>query len=308
MMSFQDRGEQLTGEKLIVVLRGGLGNQLIQRAFAASLCQQHGLDSKSIVASDLLLGSIITRLARNTVRSKAFEMIFVDSESTLDLVKDILENLSQGRRVMFITDQRIKEISERGLGRRKPVRLVMYGYFQHKDAFGESSLGFWDSFLESVSHGEMPHKKMDRDRVAVHIRCGDYRGKYRRVYQLHSTEKLVRAGLEISGSYSNTKRLAVFTDSPSVVQREIPKAYRQHVEFKEMGSAEKDLLALSEYSRIIGSNSTFSLCAGMLSSRRWGKASTLYLPSEWYTDKKKNREIISSLRELSFTRIGCTST
>ena len=64
---------------------------------------------------------------------------------------------------------------------------------------------------------------------------------------------------------------------------------------------ELDFKELSTYKNIIGTNSTFSLCAGMLSWRLSGMSNTpLYLSDNWFVDNSSNEVMLEQLSKCSF--------
>ena len=280
--------------------QGGLGNQLIQYAYASSLSVSTGAD---LTVNPVLLSRAWSKMRGISPRTHSQLLLNINSlrSRKADQLQGLLRLYSLLGRQSCITDS-VDYESARVLilsGRRSV--LPMYGYFQHHQAFTGFSKSFWKSLSLSLSSRYFPLEPRPFGQVALHVRMGDYRlpENVRLFFQPHLID-LINAALCWRSSLGGTEPIALFTDDPTAVRNELPVYLESSVEIFSGMSPEVDFLQLACYQHLISSNSTFSLCAGRLSSELWGLKTTVAHPDRWFINPQIDSIQQRELRQSGF--------
>ena len=273
-----------------VFLQGGIGNQLIQQAYAVSLAKRTGCLLK---VNPVLLGATWARLRRVQLRTLALP----DSQ-VLPLVAAGWQRWRgamglAGGLVRARPDARTNAISDDlpdnvllELLRHQPQSswTPMLGYFQRAQAFGTDAGCFWRALANRLiqQHNLTPAPFAQ---VAVHVRRGDYLlPRHQRIYAKVSVswqvEQALRWGQQLGGNYP----VQLFSDDPEGALEDCSDVLRQHIAVNLKASAEEDFLALIRHRHIVAGNSSFSLVAGQLAACLWADTHTTILPLQWFSD------------------------
>lgn len=100
-------------------------------------------------------------------------------------------------------------------------------------------------------------------------------------------------------SHIADQKVEIFTDEPAFVAHQLESQYHPHVNIRSSKDPIKDLITLASYRLIWASNSTFSLCAGRISSLIHN-TQTLVLPPRWFVADHINNTEMNKWRVLDF--------
>jgi len=288
--------------QLELFLQGGLGNQLIQLAYADSLQVRTG---SRVRINPVMLHPIWSRLRSISLRNRSWPWASPLPE-VIDVPRQVwgVLRLYQSRfRAGPITDclddaELLQRITSNPANR----WVGLLGYFQRRQAFDESSQRFWshlkNNLLQRYSLIPFPHGQ-----VVAHIRLGDYLWPAnQRLFARYPLGQQIHDACSWSNQLGGPKSIHLVTDDPLNLKRLLTQLQLPSLEFTihQADNAEDDFLFLARHRHIVGSNSTFSLCAGRLASELWGKAQVLRIPSKWYEDDAKNYQILADLDQCPF--------
>lgn len=139
--------------------------------------------------------------------------------------------------------------------------VTLSGYFQSLKYFEDCK----DEFIELL---ELPAIRPEMDKVAVHIRRGDYL-KHAHIHYVCNTDYFEKQFIRF-----NPKYVDVFTDSPDHVRNEFKHRTLNII----TGNTElEDLALMSQYDKIICSNSSFSWWASLLGVKK----KQIVVPDVW---------------------------
>ena len=285
---------------LELFLQGGVGNQLIQQAYAESLVSQSG---SRLRLNTLLLSPAWAALRRVTFRQRS-AWLGADAPETRPWLRQWLHLMrfywARQRGLVVhdgLSDHQAQALLIAGAA---PGWVPLLGYFQRAQAFGTASEAFWLRLAERLrgEHQLQPHPP---DQVALHVRLGDYLlPQNQRLYAMVSIEQQLHAALAWRERLGGQAPLQVITDDPVVFRRLCPDAYRGDVRLMASSDPQQDFLTLCCHRRIVASNSTFSLCAGKVASVLWNDAGTILLPRHWYRDQSRDACQQQEWRQLTF--------
>ena len=287
----------------ILFPQGGLGNQMIQYAYISSLQKRC---FHSVEVNLTLFNSFLTKL-RNIKLWRFHDLLYgyFPLRSNLYSYNDLISLFINKKRNFVITDQLEDiEILSRLAGddHNSIGHFFFFGYFQRYEAFSEDSFKFWDYLLSKL---ELSYSSMKSfDEIAVHIRLGDYcEIKNKKIYSHNSISSQLAKALQLKNKISSTRKIIIFSDSPELIHLYFleNELMRNHFMISHQLTMEQDFKELSTYKNIIGTNSTFSLCAGMLSWRLSEMSNTpLYLSDNWFVDSSRNKAMLKQLSKCSF--------
>jgi len=263
--------------KFVMKLMGGLGNQMFQISAALTLsetmCRNVTLD---------------TTWYKNRVDQNSHDSIphvlrfpFLNCIATFeeDYWKYFVRKV--GREIWNISGKRrfveteIEYPSDFSL----PVDFDFYeGYFQSLH-FIPRRIAIDDVF--NFSQFDFPLSNIETtNKIGVHIRLGDYlNSKIHKVSEITYLEK----GLEILSSYTKFDDIIIFTDSPSLVTKFIPRSISKICSIAEKIS--DPILQLSQMASckyFVGSASSFSWWAAYLNPNKITK--TIVMPANVFND------------------------
>ncbi len=273
---------------LELFLQGGVGNQLIQRAYAESLLSHSGARLR---LNPLLLSPAWAVLRGVTLRQHS-ACIGDDALKTRPWLSQWFQllrfYLARARGLVVhdgLSDDQVQALLTTDLA---PGWVPLLGYFQRAQAFGPASDGFWVRVAERLRR-EHQLRPLPAEQVALHVRLGDYLlPQNQRLYAPGSIEQQLHAALAWRERLGGQVPLQVITDDPVAFTRLCPKSYRGTVRLMASNDPQEDFLALCCHRRIVASNSTFSLCAGKIASILWGETRTILLPRHWYREPSRD--------------------
>lgn len=256
-------------EKKIMLLQGGLGNQLYQLAEFSKNCDL----SKSYIFDATNLSSLGTQRDLNTDIKGIFEDCFITSSKfSVFFVFSIVLLFKLYRRISNRHVETLKLFNYR----------ILYGYFQNPHVESEYFLEFCGNISRLLDAGQ----SFNKDVAIIHVRLGDYKtskaaNKVHGVLDLAYYAKAVRAAFE--QGFTDFK---LISDSPKDLIE-----LKKHLEMKLIDlpvtlvvctSTDylKDFSAMLNSGCIVGSNSTFSLWASYLNR----KAICIF-PKNWYRNQ-----------------------
>lgn len=294
--------------RLVLLPQGGLGNQFIQYGYAQSLATRSGC---LVEVNPILLGRSWARLRGVSFRALSpwlasyWSVLQGQYHRIYDLVSSKARRQRGAQLNETLTDQAlVQALANAPKGR----RYWLLGYFQRHQAFSADALPLWQHVADQVLQmpGMRPHPP---GQVALHVRLGDYLlPNNQNLFALQPVETLVVRALHWRNQLGGTEPITVFTDSPDLLSTQLKTRCsledQAQLKIQSNASAEADFLAMLRYRHIVGSNSTFSLCAGQLSWLLWGKTSgaSLLLPARWYNDDRQDRQQLEELDACAFTR------
>lgn len=281
-------------------MQGGVGNQLIQQAYAESLASHSG--------ARLRLNPVLLSPAWAALRGVAFRqqsaLVGGDAPETRPWVSQWFQLLRfyLARPRGLVVHEGLSDDQAQALLTTcpSPAWLPLLGYFQRAQAFGAAADGFWVRLAERLrrEHQLWPHPEQQ---VALHVRLGDYLlPQNQRLFATVSIEQQLHAALAWRERLGGSTPLQVITDDPAAFRRLCPEAFREDVSLRASKDPQQDFLALCRHRRIVASNSTFSLCAGKVASIMWGEGQTTLLPRHWYREQSRDDCQQKEWRKLTF--------
>lgn len=276
-------------DPLLLLLQGGLGNQLFQVVLARTLAAQHG---RALVVDPVLLQSRLRRLRGVTPRSLSPLLA-----GRLPLVATPWHHRAVGRlaarwggsaAAWVLTDAALEQavpagLVPQGLG---AIRLLRT-HATHPALYGPAFQPAWEELAAALE----PQRRGPPPALALHVRRGDYLhprsgffplepGYYRRALErIEETPALAaRAGLGGAGR----PVLHLFTDDPAWCRTHLSDAgWDLRIE---AGSPEQDLARLATARVLITSNSSFSAVAAHLARLR-DPAAVVLCPDRWLLEE-----------------------
>jgi hypothetical protein len=274
-------------DRIVVELKGGLGNQLFQLAQALEVT---GGDLNQFV----LEVSYFDRDARHGgyLLDRFFPRlklpILNDATASRQMVKiDLSADPS-----LYLDRHALERFKSRG-------NVYLSGYFQNIELVGPllASLHnlFWSTRIDCDSFGLKGFFKSkgvslspETFIIGVHIRRGDYlSADSRRVHGLVSTEAQTEVLKRLALSYP-TAKIVVFSDDKSIQVSERLYKFEASIEQDKIGRDIDEFIAMAECNALICANSTFSLWAAYLSK----SCDEVFLPTRWtINDSIKSRQL-----------------
>jgi hypothetical protein len=276
-------------DPLLLLLQGGLGNQLFQVVLARTLAARHG---RELLVDPVLLRSRLRRLRGVTPRSLSPLLA-----GRLPLVATPWHHRAAGRlaarwggsaAAWVLTDTALERAVEaealpEGLG---AIRLLRT-HATHPALFGPAFQPAWEELaaaLEPLRSGPPPA-------LALHVRRGDYLqprsgffplepGYYRRALEFIEESPALAARAGLGGA--SPPLLHLFTDDPAWCRTYLGDAgWDLRIE---AGSPEQDLARLASARVLITSNSSFSAVAAHLARLR-DPAAVVLCPDRWLLEE-----------------------
>jgi len=286
--------------RLDVFLKGGLGNQLIQMAYADSLHVRTGINVR---INPVLLHPFFSYLHSISRRDHAFRsvnslnQVLMPPIQAVSLIKLCLAHLNSTIVSDHFTDgQIIDQIIQTNT---KPW-YGLVGYFQRRQAFDTTAKRFW-SHLKNQLLQQYTLRPFPIGQVVAHIRLGDYLWpENQRMFAKYPLSKQLHAARKWSESLGGPKPIHLVTDDPSTLRKLLPKYGSKSFVIYQGADAEDDFLFLAKHRHIIGSNSTFSLTSAKLASELWNEPHVLKLPNRWFVNNTLDAAIKEELLNCSF--------
>lgn len=248
---------------IVVKLEGGLGNQLFGWAagfqLASRLSFNLELDASQLIQRKLELDNFILS---NDLR------ISTNPRKRRD---DPYKKFRQFKEKDFRFDPRILEIKE---------STVLSGYFQSWKYFRECESEIRPLIKlrdETKQFKKMREEFSSHRTLGIHIRRGDYIGLEN--HHGIATTDYFNQGVLLSSNLVSFSKIAVFSDDILAAKQAFPDA-DYYVSENEVPSPAENLVLMSQFDALIGSNSSFSWWAGFLSD---GPEKVRIFPRPWFT-------------------------
>ncbi len=276
-------------DPLLLLLQGGLGNQLFQVVLARTLAAQHG---RELVVDPVLLQSRLRRLRGVTPRSLSPLLA-----GRLPLVATPWHHRAVGRlAARWGGSAAASVLTDAGLEQAVPAGLVPQGlgairllrtHATHPALYGPAFQPAWEDLaaaLEPLRSGPPPA-------LALHVRRGDYLqprsgffplepAYYRRGLERIEASPALAARAGLGGA--SRPVLHLFTDDPAWCRTHLGDAgWDLRIE---AGSPEQDLARLAAARVLITSNSSFSAVAAHLARLR-DPAAVVLCPDRWLLEE-----------------------
>jgi len=284
---------------ICLFLRGGLGNQLLQFAYISHLSnaskRQHKLYYTLPPFED------IWSVIRQNTQRKVMLPVGPAAGFTrccYPSLKSILRIISKVTCLRLLTDSGTATYHLAQLESHFTLPVFL-GYFHRTECFSSLTKLFWLQIYQSFRsmYSYTPHKTGN---IAMHIRLGDYlNSKNSKIYSLIPINDQVSRCLNSPLCDIRTSKIDIFTDNPAFVSHNLDRNYYPYVNIRPAKDPIEDLVTLASYRLIWGSNSTFSLCAGRISSLIYN-TQTLVLPPRWFNSSPINDIEMKKWRSLDF--------
>lgn len=277
--------------KLILILKGGLGNQLFQLLAVLTYAKNNNFDVIEIYPHNL----------KNFKVKRNFNLDFLHHLTAFKFEVSRKENLFYREgifRLFSIFSGRI--ITENNFNRKNNLsKVILSGYFQSNNFFSDNSVKLLKDAhnkycLEKNVFLDTDYKFDYTNDLALHIRGGDFLNidYYVKVNPISVLKNIA----------CNFNRIIVFTDDILYAKKLLLDLYDlKFIYFKaplEMSLYDEFTLFTKFQNKII-SNSTFALFAAILGPL--APNSTVFAPSSWINDEKANGELINICRKFGFT-------
>lgn len=274
---------------ILLILKGGLGNQLFQLSFAEFLSAKY--NKKIYVDTNYL---IYNRLS-NTKRKYSLDILQSKNHKKIGIINSLLLFISYrilikfkfssiklpSKSVLYIDDnfKKLNLINNNTI-------LLLNGYFQNFEFEKEIIRDF-------INNNQLINYKSKyslSNKICVHIRRGDYLN-LSSIYHTQKLQYFVKSMNWISSIIDNAKFI-YFTDDPNWVTKNFDIDNRNS--FLASSNDEiKDFLEMSSCDHFIISNSSYSLWAAMFLKKTNNKI--VIYPSNWYVDESKNLNYLNTI-------------
>lgn len=292
------------GGNIRLFLQGGLGNQLIQQAYALGVAKT---SSSRVTINTILMSRQIAVARRASHRNIAFQSL-IDTEIerkrriAIASASDLLLCLATKSKRMVDDNVEHSELMRRLNEFRDERPINLMGYFHRSEAFGLNAEAYWARLAERLND-MFGRQASAEDEIAIHARRGDYlTDKNKLIYAQVTIDSQIQIAKEMQKKVGSKCRIRIYTDSPELVHREIPANLRSDVIIHEDSDGAKNFLSLMNHKFIICSNSTYSLVAARLSHSTWRQDTIHTIPDRWYVDKKKNDSQMREWSTLTFAK------
>jgi hypothetical protein len=285
------RGAFVTHAPVIVQLRGGLGNQLFQYAFALALAQRR----RTRLLLDTRLLEEGTRDRRDTPRSYHLDAFMLDAHFVRATDVASLERPSR----LFLNKVR-NRLLEHGCD--VPGRVYLTRYWQSIAPMAAVEARLRDEFRFRVEEpdDQAAHALLGRirhsDAVGIHVRRGDYSG-----HPLHgilTPEYYVRA---VGSMHARLQHPAYFVFSDDIAWCRSAVAWPVPATFVTCAPDPVDAFRLLRACRhFILSNSTFGWWAAWL---RNDPERIVIAPDRWFSDERMNRRMMRNIYPPDWLRL-----
>lgn len=246
---------------IILNLKGGIGNQIIQISFATT-----------IISINNLYYIDSTNLFINEKRKNYFNKILLKKLSINIYIIKILSKFSN--KILIIDDNNINEYNLKLINDKNKV-IVLDGYFQN--------INFNSNFswlrLNRINVKDYFNINDDCSIVAIHVRRGDYLSKKNLdIYHILDLNYYNKAIKLFKKNFINVKFI-IFSDDHLYIKDKF--IGREFIHFNNTQNDYYDFTFMSSCDHFITANSTYSYCAALLGS---SNNSIKIGPSKWFND------------------------
>lgn len=251
--------------KVLVRLKGGIGNQLFQYGFALQLA--HGNPRNVVCLLDYF---------RTDAKHGGFALQHLLGPEVLSA-----EAPPAGQRWAYVNADPLAD-ADLSFLRNSSVDVFVDGYFQHignflpvLDTLRSMFSAQFDQDLYVTKLRELLGRPYEETLVAIHLRRGDYLNpEVRNAHGIPTPESMLDCLPRIQAEHYCA---VVFSDSEVAIDLPCPAIRLVGPQPRSLIGDIDELRLMSCCDRIIASNSTFSYWAGMLSNR----VQRVFLPDPW---------------------------
>ncbi|WP_216901707.1 alpha-1,2-fucosyltransferase [Synechococcus sp. CCY 9618] len=264
-------------QRLVLLLQGGLGNQLLQMVLGEALAASQG---RQLQGSTVLLDSRSRRFRGLTTRSMSplvrGRLPCLPVPWHRYLPSRLRARLADPASAGVLTDRGLGEAAcHPGLLQRLDWVRVIHSHATHPALFGPEFTPAWQAMLEALG----PHRRLPAPWVAVHVRRTDYlhprsgfqplaASYYRAALALATGASAAAAPVLVNG----------FSDDPAWCRAHLQDP-RWRLEVS-AGTPEQDLAAMAQAQVLITGNSSLSAVAAHLAQLR-DPGTRVYTPERW---------------------------
>ena len=271
---------------LLLLLQGGLGNQLLQLVLAESLAQSLG---RRLVASHVLLTSRTRKLRGITCRSlSTLVMDRLDVKPLpwhRHLTYRLAARIGVPSRAGVLTDDLLIKAAEGGLqlNQLSWVRTI-HSHATHPIIFGGEFTNSWQTTLDSLS----AYKPRSPVKIAMHVRRSDYINPHSGFVLLNKVYYRAALGkvLEALASSPTPTLVHTFSDDPEWCRNHLQDP-RWQLKISR-GTPEQDLASMAHAQILITGNSSLSAVAGHLAELR-NPSALVFTPQRWLLNPDNGR-------------------
>jgi hypothetical protein len=257
----------------LLLMQGGLGNQLFQWAFSLNQMTMGNRDLKySTLLLDLKLPQITKReyCLKDLIPAEKFESKF---KSSLKLLQSKTGNKFQIMRDITNIDSLERNTS-----------IIYIGFFQKLSTVDNVRKQIIKSFNESSQFKGCLTEDQDKF-IAMHVRKGDYLGhsKTREFHGLTSNKFYIDSALQLRDQ-TEVERIRIFSDSQKDNKELVNDLRSKNFKVENQDSSEfLDFKGICQASAVVMSNSSFSWWGSYLADHL-RKAPIIY-PTPWFKDE-----------------------
>jgi hypothetical protein len=257
----------------LLLMQGGLGNQLFQWAFSLNQMTMGNRDLKySTLLLDLKLPQITKReyCLKDLIPAELFESKF---KSSLKLLQSKIGNKFQIMRDITNIDSLDRNTS-----------IIYIGFFQKLSTVDNVKKQIIKSFNESSQFKGCLSEDQDKF-IAMHVRKGDYLGhsKTREFHGLTSNKFYIDSALQLRDQ-TEVERIRIFSDSQKDNKELVNDLRSKNFKVENQDSSEfLDFKGICQASAVVMSNSSFSWWGSYLADHL-RKAPIIY-PTPWFKDE-----------------------
>jgi hypothetical protein len=276
---------QLSQRKVMVRLKGGIGNQLFQYAFALHLANG---DPRHVIC--------LLDYFRSDPRHGGFALALLLGPEVLTV-----ETPPGGHQWVSVNADSLAD-ADLSFLRYSNFDIFIDGYFQHAANFSSVTSKLRSMFAAQFDQGLYERKLkscLDREScevaVAFHLRRGDFLDpEVRKVHGIPSPESMASCFARIG---TPDFCAVVFSDSKVAIELPCRGVYLSSGEPRSLAGDIDQLRLMSCCSWIIASNSTFSYWAGILSNQ----VRRIFLPDPWMRSGSVRTESLLTSRVESYS-------
>lgn len=278
---------------IYLTVRGGIGNQLFQYAFARSI----SIDTNQNIVID---NYSINKDNQRTLKLNEFNIpknnLIIDSSfkakkynPDFNIILKIVTKLSSKKNLKTMKKKNIIIYSGLTFCKftfKKNKDIHLFGYFQSEKYFEKHKNKIKEEFQikNDSKYNELINKiNSNPNSVCLHYRKGDYKLEKNRIYQVCDKNYYIRA-MSIMKSKLKDAKFYIFSDDIEEVKKEFGNM-ENVIYVSDIKDDINELCIMSKCNNFIMSNSSFSWWAQYLSNND-GKL--VIAPNKWTIDGRKN--------------------
>ena len=254
-------------QELLLLLQGGLGNQLLQLVLGESLAQAHGL---RLVGSLALLESS-SRSLRGLTSRRISPLVgkrvpLVPRTWHRHVLARITARIGRPLTRGVLTDSLLLAEANRGsslLEQLAQIRVI-HSHATHPNIFGAEFISAWQAILQEIQF----YRQECDVAIAIHVRRSDYLNPRSRFWTMGEPyyRRAIAKALMLLPTGSTPPIIHVCSDDPAGCQEHLQDpSWQLKIA---CGTPEQDLATMVEAQVLITSNSSLSAIAGHLAQLR----------------------------------------